>query len=101
MASITHDFREWGTGELAGSTTAAQFPSQACKTVLLKAQVDNAGNVYIGTSSSVTKAAGTTDTTSGYQLDAGNELRLFVGNLNELYYICDNGGDDISYVWQG
>lgn len=101
MSRITHDFKTKGSGELAGSASAAQFPTQACKTVLIKAVASNAGNVYVGTSSSVTKVDGSTDTTTGYELDAGQEVRLFVGNLNQVHYICDNAGDDLTYFWQG
>lgn len=90
--NITH-------GEIAGSETAAQLPDVPVGTyALIKAQADNAGNVYIGSSSGVTVAGGTTDTTSGYPLAAGNELELYVTNLNLLYRICDNAGDDISYI---
>lgn len=100
MSKITHDFQEWGTGERAGAASATQMPTQACKTVLIKAKGDNATNVYIG-KAGVTVPGETTDTTSGYPLAAGHELRLFIGNLNEVYYICDAAGDAFSYLWQG
>lgn len=86
-------------GEIAGATSAKQLPSVAVSgTVKLKAQVDNSGDVFLGLSSAVTVAAGTEDITSGYQLDAGNEIELAVSNLNELWIICDNAGDDLSYM---
>jgi hypothetical protein len=87
------------TGEVAGSITAVVLPSIECEMVNVKAQGDNAGNVYLGTSSSATVCAGTTDITSGFQLDAGQETGwLPITNLNKLYIICDNAGDDICYI---
>jgi hypothetical protein len=92
------------TGELAGSTSAAQMPSVSGSLVRFKARDDNAGNVYIGYSG-VTKPNGSTDTTTGFPLDAGDDtgwlpLPSAVGagnNMNAFYYITDNAGDDIIY----
>ena len=45
------------------------------------------------------KPGGTTDTTSGIGLAAGETLGpLGVENLNKLYLIGDNAGDDLSYL---
>jgi hypothetical protein len=86
------------TGEVAGSATAAVFPTVECEMVNIKAHADNAGNVYIG-KAGVTVADGTTDTTTGFQLDAGQETGwLPITNLNKLYRICDNAGDDVTYI---
>jgi len=86
------------TGELAGSATAAQMPDIDCQMVKFKAVIGNAGNVYIG-GSGVTVVDGTTDTTSGLELDAGEETPwLNVPNLNIFYRICDNAGDDLTYI---
>lgn len=84
-------------GEIAGSATAAQMPDISCLVVTFKAVASNAGNVYIG-GTGVTKPDGTTDTTTGFELDAGQELPLHISNLNALYYICDNAGDDLVYI---
>lgn len=86
------------SGELAGSATALVMPTVACKLVKFKAVNSNAGNVYIG-ASGVTVVDGTTDTTSGFELDAGEETGwLPVDNLNRFYRICDNAGDDLTYL---
>ena len=54
--------------------------------------------MYVGFAG-VTKAADTTTTTAGMELAAGQETGWIpVGNLNELYIICDNAGDDILYM---
>lgn len=88
-----------GQGELAGATSATQMPDRKCKGVMFKALGSNAGNVYIG-GAGVTVAGGTTDTTSGWELDAGDSTPyLPCNNLNEWYRICDNAGDDLCYLF--
>lgn len=91
------------TGEVAGSATAAVFPTITGKWVKFKALSTNGGIVYIG-KSGVTASNGTTDTTTGLPLLAGEEtdwLPLGSNNLNELYRICDNAGDDVVYIVLG
>lgn len=85
-------------GELAGSATAVQMPNVACKLVNFKAAVGNAGNIYIG-GAGVTKPNGSTDVTTGFELDAGQETGwLPTDNLARFYRICDNTGDDLTYL---
>jgi uridylate kinase len=87
-------------GELAGSATAVQMPDVQCHYVRFKARDDNAGNVYIG-GAGVTKPDGTTDTTTGFQLDAGDDTGWIpCDNVNRFYRICDNVGDDLVYLAQ-
>lgn len=86
------------TGEVAGATSATQMPTVTSKLVKIKAHADNAGKVYIGVSG-VTAVNGTTDTTSGWQLSPKDETPwLPISNLNMLYRICDNVGDDVTYI---
>ena len=90
--------RTVASGELQGSASALQMPSVACAMVKFKAVSSNAGNVYIG-ASSVTVVDGTTDTTTGFELDAGDETGwMMVNNLDVFYRICDNAGDDLTYI---
>lgn len=85
-------------GEVSGSATAKQLPSVPCRYVALQALADNAGTVYVG-GAGVTIPDGTTDTTSGWALAAGKETAWIpVSNLNQLYIIGDNAGDDVSYL---
>lgn len=87
-----------GTGELAGSTTALQLPTLACKYARLKARTTNAGNVYIGLAG-VTKPDGSTDTTTGFSLTPGDDTGWIpITNLNLLYRICDNAADALTYM---
>lgn len=99
MSGILQNYKEFDTGELAGSTSITQFPDIACKTVLIKAKHDNAGRVYVG-KSDVTVPNEVLDATAGYPLAAGEEVRIFCGNLEMIYYRCDNAGDAIHYLWQ-
>jgi len=85
-------------GEVSGSATAKQLPDIDAKLVNIKASIDNAGNVYLG-GAGVTIADGNTDATTGLVLDAGQETGwMSLPNLNLLYIICDNAGDDITYL---
>ena len=65
---------------------------------MFKAVKGNAGNVYIGIAG-VTVVDGTTDTTSGFELGAGETTGWIpASNLNLFYRICDNAGDDVVYM---
>ena len=96
--NATQHVKVVATGEKSGSTSAAQLPDITAKCVNIKAVRGNSGNVYIGFAG-VTVVDGTTDVTSGWELDAAEETGWIpVGNLNELYIICDNAGDDLVYM---
>lgn len=94
-------FRIYNTvksGEIAGSATAVQCPSVSCQMVMFVAPNSNAGDVYIG-GSGVTKADGTGDATTGFELKASAQTPWIpVRNLNVFYIICDNAGDDLTYI---
>lgn len=84
-------------GEVSGSATAKVLPTVTGGLIWIQALATNAGNVYVG-GAGVTVPDGTTDTTSGMTLDAGDWFGpLTLANLNMLYIICDNAGDDITY----
>lgn len=86
------------TGEVQGNASATVFPTLACDWVKIKALYNNAGRVYIGVSG-VTKADGTSDTTTGWELSPGEETPWIpVSNMSTLYRICDNAGDDVTYM---
>ena len=100
-ARITDAVQIIETGEIAGNASATVLPTLRCKWVKFKAQADNAGKVYIGITSGVTKAAGTEDRTTGWGLSAGEEtdwLPAKGGDMAGFYRICDNSGDDLFYV---
>ena len=92
------NFKIIATGEVQGGTTAAQLPDIPCAGVMIKAQSDNATNVYIGTEN-VTVNRGHTNETTGWELDAGDETRFLpIDNLNKLWMITDANADDIIYI---
>jgi len=89
------------TGEVSGSATAKQLPSISCRLVWFTAVGSNAGNVYLG-GAGVTKVDGTTDVTTGIELDAGVMIGpIPATNLDLFYIICDNAGDDLTYLAVG
>ena len=89
------------SGEIAGSATAAVLPTIACSMVWFKAVASNAGKVYLGVAG-VTVVNGTADATSGIELAAGDMIGpIPITNLNLLYLICDNAGDDLTYFAVG
>ena len=98
MSNLRKPINVVANGERQGSASAIQLPNAPGSMVYIKAVGSNAGNVYIGRAG-VTVVNGTTDVTSGIELDAGEMLGpLPITNLNELYMICDNAGDDIVYL---
>jgi hypothetical protein len=103
MARIQENLHIVAHGERAGSATALQMPAQAGRFVYIRAFPTNTGNVYVGTvGSGITVAAGTSDLTSGYLLDAGDEIKIpLITNLNEIWYICDDANQDFSFLVYG
>lgn len=86
------------SGEIAGSASALQLADIACRMVKFKATNSNVGDVYIGPSG-VTVPNGTLDATSGLELQPGDDSGwILIENLNKLYLICDNAGDDLTYL---
>lgn len=86
------------SGERQGSASAVALPDVPSRLIWISALSSNAGDVYIG-GSGVTVADGTTDTTSGFELNPGDKIGpLPLRNLKALYIICDNAGDDITYL---
>ena len=86
------------SGEIQGSVSAAQMPDLTCRAVTFKAAAANVGNVYIG-GAGATVPDGTTDATSGIELQPGDWLQFNpCSNISIFYYICDNAGDDLTYL---
>jgi len=92
------NFKIIATGGVRGGTTAAQLPDIPCAGVILQAPSDNATSVYIGVEG-VTLPDGTTNTTAGYELDAGDTTRFLpIDNLNKLWMITDVNADNLIYM---
>lgn len=98
MAYTSLSLSTVATGEIQGGTTAFRLPSVPCIMVKVKAINSNAGNIYLG-SEGVTVPMGTSDSDAGFELAPGDETGwLPIGNLNQLYAICNNNGDDLTYL---
>ena len=94
-------------GEIAGSSVPIRLPDVGAKMANIGAVLGNAGRVYLGGATLITGAAtapvtvadGTTDITTGWQLGPGQETGwIGITNLNIFDRICDNDGDDLTYV---
>lgn len=84
-------------GELQGVTSATRLPDVACDLVVFKARLSNTGNVYLG-GAGVGIPNNVTDVSSGLELAPGDFLTLPIANLNQLYRICDNATDGLTYL---
>jgi len=60
-------------------------------TVVLKADDDNTGNIYVG-NSDVT-------TSSGLRLSPGQSLSIDIDNLNKVYVIADTADQKLYVLW--
>lgn len=79
------------TGQITGAVNAERLPDIAAAVVKIKANATNDGNMYIG-------AEGVT-TSTGYQLDAGEETDWIpLGNLNKLYQVADDATQTATYI---
>lgn len=95
---IIDSYSAIASGERQGSATAVALPNISGELIWISAIASNAGNVYIG-GAGVTVPDGTTDITSGLQLAPGLTIGpIPIKNLSFLYMICDNAGDDITYL---
>lgn len=96
--AVSAPYTSVASGELAGAVSATGLPNIECKLARFKAAASNLGNVYLG-GAGVTKPDGSTDTTTGLELAAGEETGWIpIDNLNRLSRICDNTGDDLFYL---
>lgn len=87
------------TGVIIGTTGAVQMPDVACKLVAFTAVGTNAGNCYIGGPGVTVLDTTATNTVTGYELKASAQTPWIpVSNLNVLYLIGDNAGDDVTYM---
>mgnify|MGYP001586299131 CR=1 FL=1 len=66
------------------------------KGVVVKADNNNSGIVYVGKSASVT--AGSADATDGFPLYPGDSVKLDVGNLNLVYLIGSAAGQKVFFI---
>ena len=92
----------FATGEFTPGTTAngTAFPTRAARLVRFKGRAANTGKVYVGVYGvNVTKADSTTDTTTGFELAAGDDTGWIpCNNLSQFKGIGDNATDSVTYM---
>lgn len=71
--------------------TRIQFGSNPCKSVTIKAKVDNSGVIYVG-GSGVTSS-------NGFILSAGDTLSMDINNTNLIYLDCSVSNDGVSVIY--
>ena len=89
------------SGELAVGTAAGGTAtgSIACKLVRFKARNSNPGTVYIGGGTTVTVPDGTTDTTTGLNLVAGDDTGWIpAANVNQFFFISGGTANAVTYL---
>lgn len=86
------------TGSVTVGTSKAQLTATSLKTkkgVLVKADVNNAGEVYVGP---VSVTAGSPDSTSGLQLSANDSVELEVADVSDVYVIASAAGQKVYWL---
>lgn len=81
------------------STTAVQMKASSVPAnngVMVKADISNTGKVYVGSSSGVTN--GSSDTTDGFQLNAGDGVVITVDNANDIWLIGSSAGQKVYWI---
>jgi len=80
-------------GQVDVGTSAVQLTTSAtpCKFgVVVKADDDNSGNVYVG-------GSGVT-TSNGFRLGAGQGISLEIDDASKIYVIADSSGQKVHWI---
>lgn len=94
VAAPSYTFGGNAHANVSVTGTAVQLASNACKRVIIAADNDNSGAIYIGGSGVTNDEAAT----GGLQLDAGQQLTLDVTNTN-VVYINGTSGEGVGYIY--
>ena len=80
------------TGQIAVATAGTQVRvgGGSIKSVLIKANSDNTGNIFVGTS--------TVSSTTGLILVPGEFVSMDVSDLGNVWVDCATNGDGVSYL---
>ena len=84
----------FGSGQTTVGTTAVQLTSESIPTergVLIKADDDNTGNVYIGKDNTVS-------TTTGFRLNAGQGITIEVDDASKIWLVADAGSQKVHWI---
>lgn len=94
VAKPSYTFGGNGHANVSVTGTAVQLAANACSRVIIAADNDNAGAVYIGGATVTNNEAAT----GGLQLDAGQHITLDVTNTN-VVYINGTSGEGVGYIF--
>ena len=83
---------EGGTEQVIVGTTAVQLPNISCRSVIVKADDDNSGDVYIGFSDKVS-------TSNGFRLKAGQGIELAIDNLSKIWLVATADNQKVHILW--
>jgi len=78
---------------LSVGTTPVQVGDKPTVIVVIKADDDNSGNIYLCVNNSACT------TSNGFRLKAGQALTIEIDNLNKLYLVADSDGQKAYVVW--
>lgn len=97
-SDVVSSFTTGGGAAATGTATqiASGASSTATKGVLIKADDDNTGSIYIGHDNTVTANAGAS--TSGTRLKAGQSLFVPVNNRNLLWLIGSAASQNFTWM---
>lgn len=78
------------TYQLTVDTTPVQLSSQSfkVKTITIKADDDNTGNVFVGFDDTVSP-------TNGFRLAAGQGLELLIDDVSKVWVVADTAGQKV------
>lgn len=83
-----------GTAQVTVDTSPVQVSTSSVKTriVIVKADDDNTGNVYVGFDSGVSS-------TNGFRLVAGQAVELAIDDLSKIWLVADAVGQKVHVLW--
>lgn len=91
-------FTQLACGEFTPGASAAQLPAAPCLYVRFKAAAANTGKITLGFSSAVTAADGSTDTTTGLELNAKEDTGFIpVRDLSVFWAKATVATDSLTY----
>lgn len=84
---------EGGAFQLTVGTSSVQLSEdKRIKSVTIKADDDNTGNIYVGFSSTVSSS-------NGFRLKAGQGIEIMINNLNKIWVVADEDNQKVHILW--
>lgn len=83
---VAHNQGTAGTAAVQVSASSVEISS-----MVIKADDDNTGTLYVGNSDDVT-------TSNGFRLEAGQALQMDIADLSEVWLIASADGEEYCYI---